>query len=136
MFRSSRCAEHVLNELDVMYDKVDENPDVYLTGFSLENIDGFTFVLQCVDENDLQMIAILAEEVAEQKVEALVEQLAEINKNLRFFSLFLDDNNNVILGYTYFLVQSFEESVHQVISLMNSMMQVIDDIILDIKAYI
>ena len=81
MFRSSRCAEHVLNELDVMYDKVDENPDVYLTGFSLENIDGFTFVLQCVDENDLQMIAILAEEVAEQKVEALVEQLAEINKN-------------------------------------------------------
>ena len=58
------------------------------------------------------------------------------NKNLRFFSLFLDDNNNVILGYTYFLVQSFEESVHQVISLMNSMMQVIDDIILDFKAYI
>ena len=136
MFRSSRCAEHVLNELDVMYDKVDENPDVYLTGFSLENIDCFTFALQCVDENDLQMIAILAEEVAEQKVEALVEQLAEINKNLRFFSLFLDDNNNVILGYTYFLVQSFEESVHQVISLMNSMMQAIDDFILDIKAYI
>lgn len=137
MFRSSRCVEAVFENLQVQYDKTnDQEMDIYLTGIGLENIDGFTFAFQCIDENEIQMFAVLVEDVEEKKVERLIEELGEINRHLRFFSLFLDDNNNVVLGYTYFMVSSFEESVQQVISLMNSTMQAIDAFIPDVMTYV
>ena len=137
MFRSSKCVEAAYNELDIMFDKVEEQPDVYLTGISVENLeDGFMFACQCNEDNQIQMIAVLVEEVEETKVERLIEQLAEINRDLRFFSLFLDDNNNVVLSYTYYLVHSFEESKHQLISLMNSAMDAINAFIPDVLTYV
>ena len=120
-----------------MFDKVEEQPDVYLTGISVENLeDGFMFACQCNEDNQIQMIAVLVEEVEETKVERLIEHLAEINRDLRFFSLFLDDNNNVVLSYTYYLVHSFEESKHQLISLMNSAMDAINAFIPDVLTYV
>ena len=137
MFRSSKCVEAAYNELDIMFDKVEEQPDVYLTGISVENLeDGFMLACQCNEDNQIQMIAVLVEEVEETKVERLIEQLAEINRDLRFFSLFLDDNNNVVLSYTYYLVHSFEESKHQLISLMNSAMDAINAFIPDVLTYV
>ena len=137
MFRSSKCVEAAYNELDIMFDKVEEQPDVYLTGISVENLeDGFMFACQCNEDNQIQMIAVLVEEVEETKVERLIEQLAEFNRDLRFFSLFLDDNNNVVLSYTYYLVHSFEESKHQLISLMNSAMDAINAFIPDVLTYV
>ena len=137
MFRSSKCVEAAYNELDIMFDKVEEQPDVYLTGISVENLeDGFMFACQCNEDYQIQMIAVLVEEVEETKVERLIEHLAEINRDLRFFSLFLDDNNNVVLSYTYYLVHSFEESKHQLISLMNSAMDAINAFIPDVLTYV
>ena len=137
MFRSSKCVEAAYNELDIMFDKVEEQPDVYLTGISVENLeDGFMFACQCNEDNQIQLIAVLVEEVEETKVERLIEHLEEINRDLRFFSLFLDDNNNVVLSYTYYLVHSFEESKHQLISLMNSAMDAINAFIPDVLTYV
>lgn len=137
MFRSSQCVEAAFDELDIMYDKVDSNPDMYITGISVENYEeGFNFLCQCNDENQIQLFAVLVKNVEEEKAERLIEQLAEINRDLRFFSLFLDDDNSVVLAYTYFMVQSFDESKHQLISLMDSAMNAINSFIPDILTYV
>lgn len=134
--RSVQCVENAYQELGIQYEIDEDNPNAFITGIALENIEGFTFIVQCEGDHHIYMFAILATDIPEEKAEAIIDLIGEINLNLRFFGLYLDDHNNLILSYSYFMVESLQESQHQLISLMNSAMVAIDEFIPDVLTQI
>lgn len=130
---NSMCVEKVFKKLGMPYEKVHNDPDAYVSGCALDNIEGVTLIFQCMQEYQIQMHVIVAEQVEENKVEALMKVLAKINLDIRFFSIYLDDDNSIILSYTYHMLQSMQESVDQIIALMDCVMTAIDEFISDIN---
>ena len=124
--RSSQCVQKVFEELGMEYEIVETNPDLYATGISLEHVEDIGLMMHCYEDSQIYFITFIANNVAEEKAEAVIDKLAELNRDLRFFTLSLSQDNSIVATSSYVMVESLEESVFQVNALLHALMSAID----------